>query len=175
MNTPEPIVILEEDEQARQFLEHALSAYGLGVRVVKVAPETAALVLRTPEKPLRLGTLIDRIAAAQRKHQQKNSQSMIEMAAGYALDPVNNLLVARKDGAKIRLTEKEKEILCALAQAPERRMTRESLLRAVWGYGENIETHTLETHIYRLRQKIEANPAAPLLILTHEDGYALPL
>ncbi len=73
-----------------------------------------------------------------------------------------------------RLTEKEIDILAALAAAPKG-LTREALLADVWGYKAELETHTLETNIYRLRQKLEQNPSAPQWLLTTEQGYCLNL
>ncbi len=73
----------------------------------------------------------------------------------------------------LRLTEKETEILRYLKESKNHTMSRQSLLENVWAYAEGVETHTLETHIYRLRQKIEADPSSPVILLTVEDGYKL--
>ena len=73
----------------------------------------------------------------------------------------------------VRLTDKETDILLYLLKAEGAGVLREDLLRQVWGYSPEAQTHTLETHIYRLRQKIEPDPAAPRYLLTLEDGYAL--
>lgn len=72
-----------------------------------------------------------------------------------------------------RLTEKEVSLLQHLAQAGPTGISRSDLLQRVWGYNETLETHTLETHIYRLRQKVEANPEDPVVLVTLEGGYAL--
>ncbi len=79
----------------------------------------------------------------------------------------------RPDGSIIRLTEKETAILVHLKAAPNQTLSRQSLLDKVWSYADGVETHTLETHIYRLRQKIEPNPSSPVLLLTQGDGYSL--
>ena len=92
----------------------------------------------------------------------------------YTLMPQDYLIVD-PEGLAIRLTEKETAILVFLARAGGRPVTRQALLDEVWAYAEGVETHTLETHIYRLRQKIEENPASPVCLLTLEDGYALKL
>jgi len=75
----------------------------------------------------------------------------------------------------IRLTDKEVDILIHLYQSEDKELSREILLEKVWNYAKNVETHTLETHIYRLRQKIEADPAKPTLVTTTETGYQLNL
>ena len=71
------------------------------------------------------------------------------------------------------MTEKESSILRYLYRAGQRPVSREKLLREVWGYNSEVTTHTLETHIYRLRQKIERHAAAPTLLLTEASGYKL--
>jgi DNA-binding response OmpR family regulator len=76
-------------------------------------------------------------------------------------------------GSKIRLTEKETSILKFLYRAGEKVVTREVLLHEVWGYNANVTTHTLETHIYRLRQKVEKDPSNAELLVTEMGGYKL--
>ncbi len=78
-----------------------------------------------------------------------------------------------EDGSVRRLTEKEAAILSLLSQAGEAGVTRDDLLNAVWDYRSDVDTHTLETHIYRLRRKVEKNPLAPERILTTASGYRL--
>jgi DNA-binding response OmpR family regulator len=77
------------------------------------------------------------------------------------------------DGTRIRLTEKETAILTFLHAKDGQPVSRAELLRDVWGYNPAVTTHTLETHIYRLRRKIEANPAKAELLLTDAGGYRL--
>ena len=76
-------------------------------------------------------------------------------------------------GQKLRLTEKETAILRYLYRAGEKVVTRDILLQEVWGYNSHVTTHTLETHIYRLRQKIERDPAVARLLVTEAGGYKL--
>ena len=73
----------------------------------------------------------------------------------------------------MRLTDKETSILKYLFRAGERPVSRDDLLNDVWGYNAGVTTHTLETHIYRLRQKIEENPAEAQILLTEPGGYRL--
>jgi DNA-binding response OmpR family regulator len=75
----------------------------------------------------------------------------------------------------VRLTEKETSILRYLYRAGQRPVPRETLLQEVWGYNSGVTTHTLETHIYRLRQKIENDAAAPAILVTEAGRYKLVL
>lgn len=88
----------------------------------------------------------------------------------YLLKPYDYLLVSEGEDL-IRLTEKETAILVCLSSG--KTLSRQELLNAVWAYVDGVETHTLETHIYRLRQKIEKDPSQPAFLLTEEDGYRL--
>jgi DNA-binding response OmpR family regulator len=74
---------------------------------------------------------------------------------------------------KIRLTEKETAILKFLYRAGDKPVAREVLLDEVWGYNAAVATHTLETHIYRLRQKIERDPSNATILVTEPGGYRL--
>jgi DNA-binding response OmpR family regulator len=76
-------------------------------------------------------------------------------------------------GNKVRLTEKETAILRFLYRAGQKSISREVLLQEVWGYNSGVTTHTLETHIYRLRQKIEKDAAMPEILVTEAGGYKL--
>ena len=90
----------------------------------------------------------------------------------YSFRPAGKVLVDPK-GKKIRLTEKETNILKYLYRAGAKPVSREELLTEVWGYNAGVTTHTLETHIYRLRQKIEPEPGQARLLLTDAGGYRL--
>ena len=82
-------------------------------------------------------------------------------------------LLVTEDDKKIRLTEKETNILKYLYRAGGKPVARDELLAEVWGYNAAVTTHTLETHIYRLRQKVEPDPAHARLLLTDAGGYRL--
>jgi len=121
-------------------------------------------------KPFRLNVLLARLRAQLRQHEQ--SEDAVFTIGPYTFKPASKLLV---DGAggKIRLTEKETSILKYLYRAGERVVTRDVLLHEVWGYNAGVTTHTLETHIYRLRQKIEKDPSQAELLITETGGYKL--
>src|ERR1700721_2447219 len=121
-------------------------------------------------KPLPFAVLLAPIRPQLRQHE--TSEDAIFTIGPYAFRPGSKLLLNPK-GSKLRLTEKESSILRYLYRAGPRPVSREKLLQEVWGYNSGVTTHTLETHIYRLRQKIERDAAAPALLLTEASGYEL--
>ncbi len=121
-------------------------------------------------KPFRFVVLLARIRAQLRQYEAGEDS---EFKVGpYLFRPTSKNLVNAK-GVKLRLTEKEAAILRFLHRADQQPVARETLLKHVWGYNSNVTTHTLETHIYRLRQKIEDNPADAQLLVTEAGGYRL--
>ena len=121
-------------------------------------------------KPFRFSVLLARMRAALRQHDQ--SEDVVFTIGPYSFQPAAKLLEA-PDGAKVRLTDKETSILKYLYRQGPKTITREILLKEVWGYNNRVTTHTLETHIYRLRQKIERDPSNARLLVTEEGGYRL--
>lgn len=121
-------------------------------------------------KPFRFAVLLARIRAQLRQHEQ--SEDAVFAIGSYTFKPASKLLVDESE-AKIRLTEKETSILKFLYRAGEKVVTRDVLLHEVWGYNAGVTTHTLETHIYRLRQKIEKDPSNSELLVTETGGYKL--
>lgn len=121
-------------------------------------------------KPFKFAVLLARVRAQLRQHEQ--SEEAVFTIGPYTFRPSAKLLVDAK-GGKIRLTEKETSILKFLYRAGDKVITRDVLLHEVWGYNAGITTHTLETHIYRLRQKIEKDPANAQLLITEGGGYKL--
>ena len=121
-------------------------------------------------KPFRFAVLLARIRAHLRSH-ESSDEAMFQIGA-YSFRPGHKHLVDGK-GGKLRLTEKETAILRFLYRAGDQVVARETLLREVWGYNAAVSTHTLETHIYRLRQKIEHDPAQAQLLVTEAGGYRL--
>jgi DNA-binding response OmpR family regulator len=121
-------------------------------------------------KPFRFAVLLARIRVQMRQHEASEEAEF--QIGPYTFRPSMKLLIDPK-GGKLRLTEKEAAILRYLHRANGEPAARETLLREVWGYNSNVTTHTLETHIYRLRQKIEDNPAEAKLLVTDGGGYKL--
>jgi len=120
-------------------------------------------------KPFRFSVLLARIRAALRQHDQ--SEDVVFTIGPYAFQPAAKLLEA--EGNKVRLTDKETAILKYLYRQGPKTISRDTLLAEVWGYNNRVTTHTLETHIYRLRQKIERDPSNARLLVTEEGGYRL--
>ena len=123
-------------------------------------------------KPFKFPVLLARIRAQLRQHEQ--SEDAIFTLGPYTFKPAVKMLLTGDD-KKIRLTEKETNILKFLYRATEGVVPRDTLLHEVWGYNAGVTTHTLETHIYRLRQKIEPDPSHASLLVTENGGYRLAL
>ena len=121
-------------------------------------------------KPYKFAVLLARIRAQLRSHE--HSEGAVFRLGSYEFRPASKILIDAQQ-RKIRLTDKETNILKYLYRAGEIPISREELLAEVWGYNAGVTTHTLETHIYRLRQKIEADPANARLLLTEAGGYRL--
>ncbi len=121
-------------------------------------------------KPFRFPVLLARINTALRQHDQ--SEDVVFTIGQYSFQPSAKLLEAN-DGTKVRLTDKETSILKFLYRQGPKTITRDILLKEVWGYNNRVTTQTLEPHIYRLRQKIERDPSNARLLVTEDGGYRL--
>jgi DNA-binding response OmpR family regulator len=121
-------------------------------------------------KPFRFGVLLARIRAHLRQHEQ--SEDAVFKLGPYTFKPSAKLLLTAEN-KKVRLTEKETSILKYLYRAGDQAVGRDILLHEVWGYNAGVTTHTLETHIYRLRQKIERDPSNAEILVTETGGYKL--
>lgn len=122
-------------------------------------------------KPFRLGVLLARLRAHIRQHER--SDDAVFTIGPYTFQPSVKLLVNNEDEKKVRLTDKETAILNYLYRADDRVVGRDVLLDEVWGYNAGVTTHTLETHVYRLRQKIEFDPSNAKILVTEPGGYRL--
>lgn len=121
-------------------------------------------------KPFRFAVLLARIRAQLRQHEQSEDATFV--VGPYTFKPGQKMLIDVK-GGKIRLTEKEVAIIKYLYRAGGKVITRDVLLEEVWGYNSGVTTHTLETHVYRLRQKIEHDPSNSSILVTESGGYKL--
>ena len=121
-------------------------------------------------KPFKFPVLLARIRSQLRQFEQTEDANFL--LGPYIFKPAQKFLL-KDDGRKIRLTEKETNILKYLLRAENATVQREVLLHEVWGYNAGVTTHTLETHIYRLRQKIESDPSQAKFLVTESGGYKI--
>ncbi|HTQ32734.1 MAG TPA: response regulator transcription factor [Stellaceae bacterium] len=122
-------------------------------------------------KPFRLNVLLARLRAHMR--QSEHRDDAVFSIGPYVFQPSAKLMTDQARRKKVRLTEKETAILRYLYHAGDRAIGRATLLGEVWGYNAGVTTHTLETHVYRLRQKIERDPANAEILITEPGGYRL--
>jgi len=122
-------------------------------------------------KPFRLNVLLARLRAHLR--QSEHRDDAVFSIGPYTFQPGAKLMTDPARRKKVRLTEKETAILRYLYHAGDRAIGRSTLLGEVWGYNAGVTTHTLETHVYRLRQKIERDPANAEILITEPGGYRL--
>jgi DNA-binding response OmpR family regulator len=141
---------------------------GLGCPVLLLTDGESATTQEALVRPFRFSSLLARLHALGTHHAAANDA--VVRIGPYTFHPSAKLLQA--GARKVRLTEKETNILKFL-HASAGTVPRDILLHEVWGYGPAVATHTLETHIYRLRKKIEQDPAKAQILLTEGGGYRL--
>ena len=151
----------------RDFLGHLpIKPY-----VILLGQSNNDLVDEQIPRPFRFGNLLDSIALALAPTPERITSLSIDCA------PFGSVNIRQKlwtsDAGNISLTDKEILILHALSRAQHGTLSKAVLYKHVWGYSDQIETHTLETHIYRLRQKIEPSPSTPQIIVTENEKYQL--
>ena len=145
-----------------------LRNHGLSCPILLLTDGDTASAHESRAKPFRFSALLARLHGLN-AHQAAGEDKVVKIGP-YSFHPSAKLL--QVDGRKVRLTEKETNILKFL-HASAGTVPREILLHEVWGYGPAVATHTLETHIYRLRKKIEQDPANAQILLTEGGGYRL--
>ncbi|MAH84306.1 MAG: DNA-binding response regulator [Rhodospirillaceae bacterium TMED8] len=176
------IIIINVDLPNMDSLEACKLLRDIGVRspiVVLICADTDFDVVSRQtiyateyvSKPFKLSVLIGRIRVLIGRYERSEDA---HFTIGVSMfQPANKLLINESDNKKVRLTDKETAILKYLCRAGGKAVGREVLLNEVWGYNSNITTHTLETHIYRLRQKIELDPTKSKILVTEPRGYKL--
>jgi len=175
-----PQVTIFADETAKKNLEKQMDVVGLGDFCRFEIHKEKVIIIRFGAQevlfplPVRLGRVIDQILMFREKARGRRKAKM-DLGLGI-LDIVQGTFKSLlAEGEPVVLTEKEVEVLRYLHMNADRKVPRDELLNAVWGYAKTTETHTLETHIYRLRRKIEPDPASPVILRKDEDGYYLGL
>lgn len=138
-----------------------------GITVLRDQNSDQQNTLILDDSPIKIGAVMDQIESRLLRSQRRNFVSY----GDYRLNWQESILTI--NDSQIDLTDREKEIIYALITAQGTSCERDDLLRSIWDYRPDLETHTLETHIYRLRQKIEDDPADPNRLVTTEGGYRL--
>jgi hypothetical protein len=164
------IVDLDHEEDRRQLIRSIRREGFAGPALVVGGTEPP----ESPEdemlpRPVRLGMLLARLDA----HWTRDGDAHRLILGPYELAPDDRDLRHSETGARIRLTELERKLLCFLADAAGETVSRDQLLAGVWGYGPGTETHTVETHIWRLRQKVETDDEATRFLIGEAGGYRL--
>jgi len=179
--------LLVSDHNLQAALEKALTPYFEDGRLsvvddseaggpeVKIIQENTGLELKNFAIPVRFGRLLDCINTALNQLDGINTDQTVCIGGVYEMEGMFLRVMDNEsaDDAAITLTEKEQMILRLLSQGAGQEIARKTLLEKVWGYSQEIDTHTLETHIYRLRQKIERDPSKPEILVTTDQGYAI--
>lgn len=175
MSDKNAIFVIESNDFAGKQLQKALDRYGIGdcAVIVQEPPESAESTVISPVKPIRVGRVLDQIASLIAS--QERGSGMLDLMSGRSVDTMQGYYYSGAGKDPIKLTEKEVAVLVLLEREKGQAVSREALLENVWQYAEGVETHTLETHIYRLRQKIEEDPAQPKILQTSEAGYFLAI
>lgn len=171
---PDALVILDLDdaEERRACVERLRAAAHAGPLLI--LGDTGAA--ESPEdepiaRPVRLGTLLARIDA----HAAEPEGAETYQLGPYEFVPADRELRHSGGAGAIRLTELERKLLACLAEAEGAMIAREQLLALVWGYSAGVDTHTVETHVWRLRQKIETDDPATHFLVTEPGGYRVVL
>ncbi|HET7084183.1 MAG TPA: response regulator transcription factor [Rhizomicrobium sp.] len=146
-----------------------LRGQGLSCPIVLIVDGDASPTEESLTRPFRFSALLAKLHVLNNHHAPADDAAAVRIGP-YTFHPSAKLLQA--DGRKVRLTEKETNILKFL-HASAGTVPRDILLHEVWGYSPAVATHTLETHIYRLRKKIEQDPAKAQILLTEGGGYRL--
>jgi len=167
------LVIVDLDDPAeRRGAVGSLRAAGFDGPVLILGARDAVAPDDEPiARPVRLGVLLARIEA----HWTEDNEAELLQLGPYEFVPAEQLLRAVGSDAVIRLTELERKLLLYLASAKGAAVDRDQLLAHVWGYSAGVDTHTVETHIWRLRQKIETDDPASRFLVTDAGKYRLLL
>jgi DNA-binding response OmpR family regulator len=122
-------------------------------------------------KPFRTNELLARVQAQLRRFD--TSEAAVFTIGPYTFRPAAKLLIRTDTKQRIHLTSKDVDILKFLYRRANQDVSRQLLMNEVWGYNAGVTSHTLETHVYRLRQKMEIDPTHCRLLMTVPGGYRL--
>jgi DNA-binding response OmpR family regulator len=123
------------------------------------------------KKPFKINALIKQL---KQSFDAYDRSAIANLSIGpYVFHPSSKMLIYLNTDKKTYLTDKETAILLYLFKANEQIVTRQTLLKEIWAYNDTVTTHTLETHIYRLRRKLELTPSKENFLITCPGGYKL--
>ena len=148
--------------------EHTASR--LEVNAANEKDKSSSLEFELPVSP---GQFIRELGRISETDQGEQVYTKIVRTSLFELNPKDYSFRDLKNDVSVLLTEKEYILLHALSQAEDNWLSKDDLLKQVWGYKTGTETHTLETHIYRLRQKIEPDKDNPAILINKDQGYQL--
>lgn len=154
---------MDESPLTPQIIRDTALRFGLAWDAAWPVPELA----QTPQG-IRIGAILDHLRHPAGKMLKRDTAVML---GAFTFYPAESYL--KKDETVTRLTEKERDVLLVLLEAEGQIIPRDLLLHKVWGYASSVETHTLETHIYRLRQKLGDTGTRPTILLTAGEGYRI--
>ena len=163
------IMLIDEDKKLLENINIQAPIFFMTSNEVKNLPN----VMHIFHKPLRLNVFLNTLFSAINRFE--NSADGYLVFNGYELHPMAKEILNLRNNELIKLTEKEVDILKYLYKSGKNIVSKSELLQEVWGYSPDVSTHTIETHIYRLRQKVEHGDESAQLILTNEGGYLLKM
>ena len=166
------IYILDEKRELLPRLreKHVKSPIVLLEKNVEGLGENGDLVFLV-EKPFRLNEFLNNLRSCINKFE--NSSDAYLTFNNYELHPLAKEILNLRNNELIKLTEKEVAVIKYLYKAKDKIVSKTDLLQDVWDYNAEVSTHTIETHIYRLRQKVEHDDVDAQLIITENGGYKL--
>ena len=170
---PDIIVVDEKGELLKNCSEHDLKVplFFLTSHAEEIGADCPATHIII--KPFSLSAFLDELHSCINIFE--NSENGYVVFNRYIVRPIKKDIFNQRNGEVVKLTEKEVAILKYLYKNRNRIVSKNELLQEVWGYAPDVTTHTIETHIYRLRQKVEQGDEESLLILTEEGGYKLKI
>jgi len=164
------LILLDElSDKVSNYSSLPVPIFLLGKNGVEYENIDAEIIM----KPLILTSLLDCLKSG--IHMFENSEEGYLRFNQYELRPLVKEILNERNNEITKLTEKEVSIIKYLYKAGNKIVSKNELLQEVWGYSPDVTTHTIETHIYRLRQKVEHEDISAQLILTSDGGYQLKL
>ena len=160
------IVIIDDDMLALNKIKHKGPLFYL-----TSDPTLSVTATQIVQKPIILSEFLDELRSCINIFE--NSEDGFFSFNRYVVRPISKDILNQRNKEKTKLTEKEIAILKYLYKNKDRLVSKNELLQEVWGYSPDVSTHTIETHIYRLRQKVEQGDPDAQLILTVDGGYQL--